>query len=112
MRIRLSVVPVALLIVGAPVPAGAQSNIDEARRAAQQAYRRALADARELYQGRQGPEQTEAFSRRIKLGRDGRVTISNISGSITVTAASGDEMSIDAVKRARGDRSQLDRVSI
>ena len=112
MRIRLSVVPVALLIVGAPVPAGAQSNIDEARRAAQQAYRRALADARELYQGRQGPEQTDTFSRRIKLGREGRVSISNISGSITITAASGDEMSIDAVKRARGDRSSLARVNI
>ena len=112
MRIRLSVVPVVLLMFGAPVAAGAQSNIDEARRAAQQASRRALADARELYQGRQGPEQTETFSRRIKLGRDGRVTISNISGSITVTAASGDEMSIDAVKRARGDRSSLGRVNI
>src|SRR5262249_4318468 len=30
----------------------------------------------------------------------------------TVTAASGDEVSIDAVKRTRGDRSQLGRVSI
>jgi len=112
MRIRLSVVPVALLMLGGPVPAGAQSNIDEARRAAQRAYRRTLADARELYQGRQGPEQTETFSRRIRLGREGRVSISNISGSITVTATSGDEMSIDAVKRARGDRSSLGRVNI
>src|SRR5499427_7127231 len=112
MRIRLSVVPVALLMFGAPVPAGAQSNIDEARRAAQRAYRRTLADARELYQGRQGPEQTETFSRRIRLGREGRVSITNIAGSITVTAASGDEMSIDAVKRARGDRSSLGRVNI
>jgi DUF4097 and DUF4098 domain-containing protein YvlB len=101
-----------LLAVTAAVPAAAQPGIDDARRAAQQAYRRAMADARELYQGRQGAEQTETFSRRIKVGRDGRVSISNISGSITVTAASGDEVSIDAVKRGRGDRSQLDRVGI
>src|SRR5262252_6810720 len=112
MRIRLSCVPLALLAVTAAVPAAAQPGIDDARRAAQQAYRRAMADARELYQGRQGTEQTETFSRRIKVGRDGRVSISNISGSITVTAASGDEVSIDAVKRGRGDRSQLGRVSI
>jgi hypothetical protein len=112
MRIRLSVVPVALLVLGASAPAGAQSSIDEARRAAQQAYRHAMAEARVLYQGRQGPEQTETFSRRIKIGRDGRVGVSNISGSITVTASAGDEVSIDAVKRARGDRSQLGRVNI
>jgi putative adhesin len=112
MRSRLSVVPVALLAFGVAAPAAAQSGIDEARRAAQQAYRRAMADARELYQGRQGPEQTETFARRIRVGRDGRVSISNISGSITVTAASGDDVSIDAVKRARGDRSQLGRVNI
>src|SRR5438445_3981342 len=59
------------------------------------------------YQGRGGPEQTERFSRRIRLGRDGRVSISNISGDITITGGSGDELSIEAVKRTRGDRSQL-----
>jgi DUF4097 and DUF4098 domain-containing protein YvlB len=111
MRIRLSF-PLALVAVIAALPAAAQPGIDDARRAAQQAYRRAMADARELYQGRQGAEQTETFSRRIKVGRDGRVSITNISGSITVTTASGDEVSIDAVKRGRGDRSQLGRVSI
>jgi hypothetical protein len=103
--------PIALLAAAA-APAAAQSALDEARRAVQQEYRRALAEARGLYQGRQGPEQSETFSRRIRVGRDGRVSISNISGSITISAASGDEMSIDAVKRARGDRSQLGRVNI
>jgi Putative adhesin len=112
MRLRLSYVPVALLAVGAAVPASAQSSIADARRAAQQAYRRATAEARELYQGRRSPEQTETFARKIKVGRDGRVSISNISGVITVTAASGDEVSIDAVKRGRADRGDLDRVRI
>lgn len=112
MRLKPSLVPVALLAAAVAAPAAAQSSLDEARRAAQQEYRRALADARLLYQGRQGPEQSDTLSRRIKIGREGRVTISNIAGSITVTAASGDEISIDAVKRARGDRSQLGRVNV
>jgi hypothetical protein len=65
------------------------------------------------YQGRNnGPEQTERFSRKIKIARDGRFTLSNISGDITVTAGSGDEVSIDAIKRTRGDKSELDRVQI
>jgi len=65
------------------------------------------------YQGRdRGPEQTDRFSRKVKLGRDGRVTIGNISGQIVVTGGSGDEVSIEAVKRTRGDQSQLANVRI
>jgi DUF4097 and DUF4098 domain-containing protein YvlB len=65
------------------------------------------------YQGRdRGPEQTDRFSRKVKLGRDGRVTIGNISGNIVVTGGSGDEVTIDAVKHTRGDQSQLANVRI
>jgi DUF4097 and DUF4098 domain-containing protein YvlB len=65
------------------------------------------------YQGRNnGPEQTERFTRKVKVGRDGRVSLANIAGDITVTAGSGDEVSIDAVKRTRGDRSELAAVQI
>jgi DUF4097 and DUF4098 domain-containing protein YvlB len=65
------------------------------------------------YQGRdRGPEQTERFTRKVKLGRDGRFTIENIAGNITVTGGSGDEVSIEAVKRTRGDASQLATVHI
>ncbi len=65
------------------------------------------------YQGRdRGTEQTDRFSRRAKIGRDGRVTIQNIAGNITVTAGSGDEVSIEAIKRTRADASQLATVHI
>jgi len=65
------------------------------------------------YQGRdRGPEQTDRFSRKVRLGRDGRFTIENIAGDITITGGSGDEVSIEAVKRTRGDRSQLNSVQI
>jgi DUF4097 and DUF4098 domain-containing protein YvlB len=65
------------------------------------------------YQGRNnGAEQTERFSRKVRLARDGRVTVSNISGNIVVNVGSGDDVSIEAVKRARGDAGQLSSVRI
>ena len=65
------------------------------------------------YQGRNnGPEQTERFSRKVKIGRDGRFSLGNIAGDIIVTTGGGDEVSIEAIKRTRGDRSELARVQI
>src|SRR6266850_6883668 len=65
------------------------------------------------YQGRdRGPEQTERFSRKVRVGRDGRVSIANISGDIVVTSGAGDEVSIEAVKRTRGSQSELASVHI
>jgi DUF4097 and DUF4098 domain-containing protein YvlB len=65
------------------------------------------------YQGRNnGPEQTERFSRKVKIGRDGRFSLNNISGEVVVSAGSGDEVSIEAVKRTRGDKSELANVQI
>ncbi len=66
-----------------------------------------------LYQGRnRGPEQSDTFTRKIHVARDGRVTISNVSGDIVVTATSGDELSIDATKRWRGAKDLGDQVTI
>jgi DUF4097 and DUF4098 domain-containing protein YvlB len=81
--------------------------------ATRDAMRDSMREATHAYQGRNsGPEQNERFSRKIKLGRDGRVSVSNISGEIIVTAGSGDDVSIDAVKHTHGDRSELARVQI
>jgi len=77
--------------------------------------RETVRDAVHAYQGRtrnSGPEQTEKFSRKVKVGRDGRVTLENISGDITVTTGAGDEVSIDALKHTRGSQSELARVHI
>ena len=63
-----------------------------------------------LYQGRREPEQSERISRKVRIGRDGRVSVSNISGDITISASGGEEVSIDAVKR--GSRRYFDRVSV
>jgi DUF4097 and DUF4098 domain-containing protein YvlB len=98
------IVALATLATGAPSTAGAAARPFVAARSHAAAVR--------AYQGRSGPEQTERFSRRIRLGRDGRVSIANIAGDITVTGGSGDEVAIEAVKRARGSASQLSTVRI
>jgi DUF4097 and DUF4098 domain-containing protein YvlB len=65
------------------------------------------------YQGRdRGPEQTDRFSAKYKIGRDGRLSLANVSGDITVTGGSGDEAIVEAIKRTRGGRSSLDDVQI
>jgi DUF4097 and DUF4098 domain-containing protein YvlB len=95
-------------LVTAAVPAGAQDA--DHRSGMRDGVRRATARA---YQGRNtGPEQTERFSRKVKVGRDGRVSIANISGDIVVTTGSGDEVSIEAVKRTRGGQGELAAVQI
>jgi DUF4097 and DUF4098 domain-containing protein YvlB len=74
---------------------------------------RTVREIARAYQGRNsGPEQTERFSRRIRVGRDGRVSVSNIAGDIVVTAGGGDEVAIEAVKRTRGPQSELANVRI
>jgi DUF4097 and DUF4098 domain-containing protein YvlB len=107
------------MIMAAALPAAAQTP-DATRATLRTVVRVALADGSpqhvervRAYQGRNsGPEQTERFSRKVRLARDGRVTVANISGDITVTTGSGDEVAIDAVKRARGDAGQLASVQI
>jgi DUF4097 and DUF4098 domain-containing protein YvlB len=106
MHLRLSLVAAGLALTTASVAA----RDADPRMPAGGAVRRELAHS---YQGRnRGPEQTDHFSRRIKIGRNGRVSVQNISGDITVTGGPGDEVSIEAVKRARGDQSQLASVHI
>src|SRR5436190_14176425 len=106
MRLTL---PILLAGLAAAASAGAQD--DAGGRMARRVVVRVVNG--HAYQGRdRGPEQTERFSRKVKIGRDGRVSVSNISGDIVVTAGSGDEVSIEAVKRTRGDQARLAAVRI
>jgi hypothetical protein len=98
-----------LIIAGviiAAVPAGAQ---DPGRRIRLRDVERATAGR--AYKAATAPN-SRTDSPKVKIRRDGRVSIANISGDIVVTAGSGDEVSIDAVKRTRGDRSELANVEI
>ncbi len=108
MRRTLSFLAVGIAL-GTPPAAAQDSHIRVViRDAAKTATPRA-------YQGRtrnNGPEETEKFSRKVKVGRDGRVSISNIAGDIKVAGGPGDEVVIDAVKRTRGGQGQLAAVHI
>ena len=100
---------ITILALTTAVPAGAQDR--DVHRIVRNAH--VHASLARAYQGRdRGPERTERFSRKVRIGRDGRVAVQNISGEITVTGGSGDEVSIEAVKRAHGDASQLERARI
>ncbi|MBI4485958.1 MAG: DUF4097 family beta strand repeat protein [Acidobacteria bacterium] len=109
MRLRLSSAAAAALMLWAAASAAQDRDARE---------RIVVPDATEpaislLYQGRNnGRQQTERISRKIKIGPDGRVSVHNIAGDITVTGGSGDEVSIEAVKWTRGDRNQLASVSV
>ncbi len=64
-----------------------------------------------------GPEVTERWTRTLKLARGGTFDLANLAGDITITGGGGDEVRIDAVKRARGRddadaRAQLERIEI
>lgn len=50
---------------------------------------------------RHGPEVTDRFNKTVRIGRNGAVDVSNVSGDIVVTGGGGDEVRIEAVKRAR-----------
>jgi DUF4097 and DUF4098 domain-containing protein YvlB len=71
----------------------------DAGRAAAQAARQQERQRRE--DARRGPEITENFSRTVRLGRDGTFSLENVSGDVSITGRSGNDVRIDAVKRVR-----------
>jgi DUF4097 and DUF4098 domain-containing protein YvlB len=50
---------------------------------------------------RQGPEQTDRIVQTVKVGSGGALDVSNISGDVRVTGSSGNEITVEAVKRVR-----------
>lgn len=84
--------------------AGIRREID-ARLREMTSHMRQMAAARR--QGRQadrgarrGPEKTERFSKTFRVGRNGSLDLGNISGDIVIKAGTGDDIVIEATKRA------------
>jgi DUF4097 and DUF4098 domain-containing protein YvlB len=71
---------------------------------------------RQSHDARQGPETTEKVSKAFKVGANGTLDISNISGRIVVTAGGTDTIVVDAVKRVRSReqdvKGQLERTVV
>jgi hypothetical protein len=57
------------------------------------------------------PQQTERFSKVVKLGPSGSVSLENLAGDIVVTGGTGNEVVIEAVKRGRTE-DDLRQISI
>ena len=58
-------------------------------------------------QDRRGAEESERISRKLRIGANGRFTLANISGDVVVSSGSGDDVTIEAVKRTTGGRGEL-----
>jgi len=56
-------------------------------------------------------EVTEEFHRTVPISANGRVSLSNINGGVTITGWERNEVQIDAVKKAR-DQQRLDEAKI
>jgi DUF4097 and DUF4098 domain-containing protein YvlB len=109
-------------------PAGAQERVVDVHRIVAEAQKiaadthriviDALAHAGEQHGRESGRiEQTERISKAVKIGASGQLDLSNLSGTIIVTAGPGDEVRIEAVKRGRGDteaeaKTQLTNVTV
>ena len=55
----------------------------------------------ESFQSRQGPEQTERATKTFKVGPNGSLDVSSVSGDVVVSEVAGDTMTVEAVKRVR-----------
>ena len=127
-RVLSRAVFVVVAIAASPLPAAAQNaawlhefveqvsgqtggvareQVDQARararEAAQQERERAAAERRARAEARRGPEQTETFSRTVRIGRNGTFDLSNVAGDIVVTGGGGEDVRIDAIKRVRSN---------
>lgn len=86
-----------LTALAAPAPAAAQALPERIRTVV---HERMAAPRTVWYQqGRE--EQTERQTRTLKLGATGELSLSNISGDIVVTRASGGDATLEIVKTAR-----------
>ena len=86
-----------LALASLAAPAQAQGLPDHVRSTVRETVRSVRTVA--YQQGRE--EQTDRQTRTLKIGADGELTLSNISGDIVVTRAGGGEATIEIVKTAR-----------
>jgi hypothetical protein len=96
---RLRILPLVVTAFVVPVFAGAAEPVEPIRLKAKAKVREAW--SAKYQDSRYGPEVTERFTKSSKVGRDGTLDLQNIAGDIIVTGGNGDEIRIEAVKRAR-----------
>jgi len=73
----------------------AQQERDRQRERAQQERDR-------IRESQSGPQQTERIARTLKLGANGELDLANVAGDITITRGTGNDVSLEVIKTARG----------
>src|SRR5262245_19458132 len=52
-------------------------------------------------EARQGPEQVDRQTQTFKVGADGSIDLSNVSGDVRITGGSGNTITVESTKRVR-----------
>jgi hypothetical protein len=89
-------------VADARVQSAGDRDAQQRGRDAQQRARDAQQRVRELARRaaeQQGPEFTETFAKTVKIGRNGRLELDNLSGGVQITGGGGDEVKITATKK-------------
>jgi hypothetical protein len=97
-----------LLFASLAAPAAAQTRVDTTR--VRTVIREAVRHAPAYQRGAQ--EETETTTRTVKLGAKGELNLFNLSGDIVVTRGSGNEATIQIVKRARAATAEAAREAL
>lgn len=100
MRTFIIVLTVAAL--GAPAAAQGQSVSEHVRQAIRAKVERLTSVS--YQRGRE--EQTERFTKTVKIGSAGEVDLSNIAGDITITGGGGTDAVIEVVKTSRANSAE------
>jgi DUF4097 and DUF4098 domain-containing protein YvlB len=108
-----------------PAPAAAQGDLEhQIQRIVSSALTLAADSLDDLVDARQrgprdprvredrGPEYTEKFEKTVRLGRNGRLELTNFSGDVEIAGGSGDEAKITATKITHSNNEQAARAAL
>jgi DUF4097 and DUF4098 domain-containing protein YvlB len=90
-----------LTLLAAPAPASAQAKLEIVRSVARDGVDAARRVPNRVWYQQGREEQTDRQTRTLKLGTGGELSVSNISGDITVTRSAGGDATLEIVKTAR-----------
>jgi DUF4097 and DUF4098 domain-containing protein YvlB len=111
MRSRLTTLVIAAVVSGSGLAAAQSAQSGQGAADARARTRVIVEQQREaererarqrIAQARGGHEETEKINRTVRIGGTGELIVSNLSGDITVTRGSGNDLQIEAIKVARG----------
>jgi DUF4097 and DUF4098 domain-containing protein YvlB len=94
-------VAAAAIVAGVlPAESGQRNNREDLQRRREQLRERQAELRRQRQEARRGPMVSEPFTAVARLGRQGTFNLTSGAGSVTITGSGGNDVRIEAVKRA------------